>query len=268
MSSMSDGLNMRPRVKEPESNMLPGVAAPIPAPADLRQRLDSAIRARAAAIQPLSIQYPPIIPDTSSPIPQPPGQVLQEPAHWQYDFTSLDGLTGVSRATYPGMVNFQSSQSTPTVPVTVAQGGTGQTGYASNGLLQVTGAPGAPVVSTVQMQAGTFVPTDASGAGLTFTGATGFYYVIGNLVWALFSGTYPSTGSGVNAIIGGLPFTPVAGGIPFIIHTTPTNIVATVFGSMQANGTVGLFNNTNGSNMLNSGMSAVQFNFYVVFQHA
>ena len=40
---------------------------------------------------------------------------------------------------------------------------------------------------------GTWTPTDSSGAGLTFTGASGSYVKIGSLVTAKFSVTYPAT---------------------------------------------------------------------------
>lgn len=53
---------------------------------------------------------------------------------------------------------------------------------------------------------GTWTPTDASGAGLTFTTATGLYTKIGRLVVATFRVIYPVTANGSNAIIGGLPF--------------------------------------------------------------
>ena len=55
---------------------------------------------------------------------------------------------------------------------------------------------------------GTWTPTDASGAGLTFTNTSGncFYTKIGRTVVAPFRLTYPSTGSGSAARIDGLPF--------------------------------------------------------------
>jgi hypothetical protein len=55
--------------------------------------------------------------------------------------------------------------------------------------------------------AGTWTPTDASGAGLTFTNVSAKYQVIGNMVYAYFRLTYPSTASGAGASIGGLPVT-------------------------------------------------------------
>lgn len=54
---------------------------------------------------------------------------------------------------------------------------------------------------------GTWTPTDASGAGLTLSGASGFYTKVGRLVTVSGQWTYPSTASGSNTAIGGLPFT-------------------------------------------------------------
>jgi hypothetical protein len=54
---------------------------------------------------------------------------------------------------------------------------------------------------------GTWTPTDASGAGLTFTSASGRYTKIGNVVCLFGFVQYPATASGANASIGGLPFT-------------------------------------------------------------
>lgn len=52
---------------------------------------------------------------------------------------------------------------------------------------------------------GTWTPTDASGAGLTFSNVTANYQVLGNMVFAYFYLTFPATGNGSNVSIGGLP---------------------------------------------------------------
>lgn len=54
---------------------------------------------------------------------------------------------------------------------------------------------------------GTWTPTDASGAGLTFSVGSGTYVKIGQLVMATFSITYPATADATENLIGGLPFT-------------------------------------------------------------
>lgn len=54
---------------------------------------------------------------------------------------------------------------------------------------------------------GTWTPTDASGAGLSFTSASGRYTRMGNVVFLFGFVQYPVTASANNASIGGLPFT-------------------------------------------------------------
>lgn len=51
-----------------------------------------------------------------------------------------------------------------------------------------------------------WTPTDASGASITFTSASGQWYIVGNLVVVEFSITYPGvTGATIPAILGNLP---------------------------------------------------------------
>jgi hypothetical protein len=102
---------------------------------------------------------------------------------------------------------------------------------------------------------GTWTPTDASGAGLSFTATSNncFYTKIGNQVTCVFSLTYPSTASAAAATIGGLPFTSkntsasVAGGfttftsngsdVVFLIATNDT-----IFGIRSITGISGVTN--------------------------
>ena len=58
---------------------------------------------------------------------------------------------------------------------------------------------------------GTWTPSDVSGTGLSFSVAQGYYTKIGNVVTAFFRVDYPSTASGTQAKIGGLPFSVRAG---------------------------------------------------------
>lgn len=59
---------------------------------------------------------------------------------------------------------------------------------------------------------GTWTPTDASGAGLTFATAAGWYTKVGRLVVATFRVVYPATANASASTIGGLPFTSGSGG--------------------------------------------------------
>jgi hypothetical protein len=54
---------------------------------------------------------------------------------------------------------------------------------------------------------GTWTPTDASGAGLTFPDKAGLYTKIGRMVYWQMVVIYPITVSAANSLIGGLPFT-------------------------------------------------------------
>lgn len=57
---------------------------------------------------------------------------------------------------------------------------------------------------------GTWTPTDASGAGLTFATSTGKYTKIGREVTLFGWVTFPATASGAWVTIGGLPFSAVS----------------------------------------------------------
>lgn len=67
----------------------------------------------------------------------------------------------------------------------------------------------------------TWVPTDASGAGLVFTGVTARYSKVGYKQYiASVDLTYPVTASGANASIGGLPAAPAAPGSGGVGYST------------------------------------------------
>jgi hypothetical protein len=72
---------------------------------------------------------------------------------------------------------------------------------------------------------GTWTPTDASGAGLSFTLGTCTYTKIGRQVTANFDITYPSTADVSTQLMGGLPFTAASGAANggFISYTTFAN---------------------------------------------
>lgn len=64
-----------------------------------------------------------------------------------------------------------------------------------------------PAGSIPLITSGSWTPIDSSGASLSFTGVSGSYVRIGNVVIAVCGLTYPGTVSGSTAIIGGLPAT-------------------------------------------------------------
>ncbi len=137
MGNMSDGLNMQPRVKEPESALMPGMAAQAP-----RMAQDGRLGVEALDM-----------PDTSG-----PGAVqAPTPAHWVYDF---DPGTGSSRATFNGEVSFVSGGAA-TAGVTSFNT---RTGAVALTLADVTGVGGAPSNSPtfINANANTPPPGDAT----------------------------------------------------------------------------------------------------------
>jgi hypothetical protein len=86
---------------------------------------------------------------------------------------------------------------------------------------------------------GSWTPTDASGALLTFTTLVAATYTHSNgVVTAAFAIQYPVTASGANAVIGGLPVTvgsSYGGGVPYtdaavaiIVAPNPASTICTV----------------------------------------
>lgn len=76
-------------------------------------------------------------------------------------------------------------------------------------MLQADDVDGSSSTSSTDVETGTWTPTDASGASLTFTNPTGRYIKIDELVIATGGLTFPSTASGANCKIAGFPFTPL-----------------------------------------------------------
>jgi hypothetical protein len=86
-----------------------------------------------------------------------------------------------------------------------------------------------------------FAPTDTSGAALALTDHGSFYIRQGNIVTANVYTTYPATGSGLVAQLGGFPYAPV------ILTTSP------VFSSAAANPTATQFAGLNAMNIIAAG---------------
>lgn len=77
---------------------------------------------------------------------------------------------------------------------------------------------------------GTWTPTDASGAGLTFTTSKTLYTRVGNVVTVTGIVTWPATASGATAQVGGLPFTAKTGSTGFFpgVNNASLSIVGNV----------------------------------------
>lgn len=91
---------------------------------------------------------------------------------------------------------------------------------------------------------GTFTPTDASGASLTFTNPVGQYVKVGKRVDVWVAVTYPATANGSNAVIGSLPFTSdtFTSGV-YSLSITPNNSADTYCYVGSAATTISLLNN-------------------------
>ena len=102
---------------------------------------------------------------------------------------------------------------------------------------------------------GSWTPIDGSGAGLSFSAASGEYIKIGNMVIATCTLTYPVTADISNAVVGGLPFTAVnalAGLGGSVSYTTVSTLSRAL---VQPNTTQMYLYNSTGTAIINSTMS-------------
>lgn len=143
---MSDGLNMLPRIGEPETSI-------------------AGAGKLADGVQAL---FPPNIPDTSAPGPTP----LQQPSTWVYDF---DPTSGLSRASFNGEIDYTGSGGTVTSwnsrsgAVVLLQSDVTAVGFstsATNAATYETIAAAAATYETIAAAAATYLPL----AGGTTTG--------------------------------------------------------------------------------------------------
>jgi hypothetical protein len=113
-------------------------------------------------------------------------------------YNAAGQLTAVSSAT----ITPAASSLTGTLQAAQFPALTGDVTNTAGSLSTTVGA-----ISNQTVSPGSWTPTDASGASLTFTGVSAGYTRLGNMVFAYAQLTYPSTASASNAIIGGFPLT-------------------------------------------------------------
>jgi hypothetical protein len=118
-------------------------------------------------------------------------------------------------------------------------------GTAAKGFNFTANTPAAGMTSQLLnwYEAGTWTPSDSSGASLSFTqNSTAKYTRNGSLVTATFDISYPSTASGSNAIIGGLPFSGTAntGGL-VTVYTSYSYLIT---GPVNSGTTINLYANS------------------------
>ena len=111
--------------------------------------------------------------------------------------------------------------------------------------------------------AGTWTPTDTSGASLTFGVSSGVYVKIGELMFVSWSAAYPATASGAGAQIGPLPGTVIGNSLG-----TSNYPASSVSVALSASTNVGAFTQTNGTQLANSSLSTATWQGSCVFKVA
>jgi hypothetical protein len=138
---------------------------------------------------------------------------------------------------------------------------------AGNGVSFTANTPLAGMTSQLLnwYEAGTWTPTDGSGAGLTLTNNGSYYRRVGSLVVATLDVTYPATASGSTLILAGFPFigtlvSDAAGSIAYTDYL-PTVPVFLQLGSAVS----GLRMLTAGAFLTNAGVSTNRFQITVSY---
>ncbi|HAI37190.1 MAG TPA: hypothetical protein DCM40_03140, partial [Maribacter sp.] len=115
---------------------------------------------------------------------------------------------------------------------------------------------------------GTWTPTDASGAGLTFTQMSGspIYTKVGRLVVCQADIVYPSTSDGSTAKIGGLPFATgeKAGG--FTMYMTGSEGALAIRNQAQSSIILITLATNQDSAVTNANLSGDQIQFTFIYQ--
>jgi hypothetical protein len=117
-------------------------------------------------------------------------------------------------------------------------------------------APGMTSEVLTWYEEGTWTPIDASGAGLSLTVNSATYTRIGRVVHAFAYIVYPSTASGANVVIGGLPFTTRGSNGGFQPFPVATDAAIGVYGYTAQNSTTASFyNNSTNAVVTNASLS-------------
>lgn len=120
----------------------------------------------------------------------------------------------------------------------------------------------------VTSYSGAWVPFDQSGSSLSFTDVSGGYTVIGNMVFAYGTVTYPTNSDGAGAVIGGLPFACANQPYAFGNFTAVSNSVsrASLIAYALINTTLmNLLDETTDNSVLNSILSGAVVRFSIAY---
>jgi hypothetical protein len=117
-------------------------------------------------------------------------------------------VAGTPTLTLPTTTGTLATLTTPSFGTTIGVGGATASASGSGISFPATQSASSDANTLDDYEEGTWTPTDQSGAGLSLTVASSPSYTkIGRMVTVMARITYPSTASGSNMLIGGLPFT-------------------------------------------------------------
>ena len=165
------------------------------------------------------------------------------------------------------LTNPAGATTTPTLKMTINSTGAvvlagGTTSANGTGItFPATPNPSSNANTLDDYEEGTFTPVDNSGAGLTFTSAYGYYIKVGKVVYVQAKLVYPSTASGLNNSVSGLPFS--------MDNSNPYNFpvgACAANGNTSANRAYGtgssfIFLNTVDNTSTNAALSGANINF-------
>ena len=172
----------------------------------------------------------------------------------------------VSNSTAAFSIYDQTNSGTRLLIDTSGNVGVGVTPAVGGGCLQLKSGITFPATQVASSDAntlddyeeGTWTPTDASGAGLTFTVSNCRYTKVGRLVTVQGSIAYPATANGSNATWGGFPFN---SSDSFNLGIVYTDVAVSSLTYISSNG-VNAFLLTPGVNVINSTVSGKTIAFY------
>lgn len=185
--------------------------------------------------------------------------------------TSTGALQSVSSVGTAGQL--LQSNGAGALPTWAAVTGTGAPVLANTPTL-VTPVLGAATATSINFgqtslnfyQEGSWTPIDVSGAGLGFSGVSGFYTRIGNTVIANCQLAFPSTVNGANAQIGGLPFAASASAGKTGGGITYSTIATARYALVNISSTAFLIYTTAGVLLTNANMSTGTMRFQIIYQ--
>lgn len=190
------------------------------------------------------------------------------------DGQSTDVLLGARYIGSAANLHLRASSASSYYDCLVLYGATGNVEFSSGNLVQATAAKGinftantAAAGMTSQLlnwyEEGTWTPTDGSGAGLTFSSASGWYVRKGREVTLVFSVTYPVTVNANAAKLGGVPFSSSTGNLASGGYITYTSYVGTI--SLLSATTTMNFYNGNSTQLTNANLSAKDIRGVIVY---